>query len=384
MKTSATPQLEGIISKHYEIGDLVNYEQLHSGYVNISYIIETVIKGRKNKYFLRRYKKGIREEEVEFEHSVIKHLVKKEFNLVARVINTRDGKTFVKQFEDGDDEDKDVFYAVFDFLPGEDKYTWFNPACSDEELQNAAAVLAQFHDAVSDLSPEGKRYEPKIIDLLPGIAENVEKYAKRAGKTEFDAYLLENLDPILRTINRTLRAISKREYKQLVHQVIHCDYHPGNLKFQNGKITGLFDFDWSKVDARCFDVALAITYFCITWKGQKDGDLQLNKAAAFLNAYQNTLRGTHSHSHSRGAGLLSDTELKYLPHLISASNIYVLNWAIVDFYGNEVDPHKYLVYLQHSVHIMRWLENEDNWANLEVITQARPDRFRKTCQVLRV
>ncbi len=76
MKTNATSQLEEIISKHYEIGELVNYEQLHSGYVNISYIIETGINGKKNKYFLRRYKKGIREEEVEFEHSVIKHLVK--------------------------------------------------------------------------------------------------------------------------------------------------------------------------------------------------------------------------------------------------------------------------------------------------------------------
>jgi homoserine kinase type II len=350
MRTNAASQPREIISRHYEIGELVDCEQLHLGYVNISYIIETVINDRKNKYFLRRYKKGIREEEVEFEHSVINHLVKKEFNLVARVINTRDGKTFVRQFEDGDDEGKDVFYAVFDFLPGEDKYTWFNPACSDEELQNAAAVLAQFHDAVSDLSPEGKRHEPKIIDLLPRIAENVDRYAKRA-------------------INRTLHAISDREYKQLVHQVIHCDYHPGNLKFQNGKITGLFDFDWSKVDARCFDVALAITYFCTTWEGQKDGDLQLNKAAAFLDDYQNTLRG--SHSHSQGVGPLSDTELEYLPHLISASNIYVLNWAIVDFYGNEVDPHKYLVYLQHCVHIMRWLEKEDNWANLEVIL--RPD-----------
>jgi homoserine kinase type II len=152
MEAYAASQLEEIISKHYAIGELVDYEQLLLGYVNISYVIETVINGKRNKYFLRRYKKGIREEEVEFEHSVIKHLVKKDFNLVARVISTRDGKTFVKQFEDRSDKDKGegVFYAVFDFLPGEDKYTWITPC--DEELKNAAAVLAQFHNAVFDLT----------------------------------------------------------------------------------------------------------------------------------------------------------------------------------------------------------------------------------------
>lgn len=355
MEADAAAQLEEILSNHYEIGELVDYEQLHLGYVNVSYIIETVINGERNRYFLRRYKEGIREEEVEFEHSVINHLIKRNFNLVAGVINTRDRKTFVKQFERGEG----VFYAIFDFLPGEDRYTWVNPACSDEELKNAAAVLAQFHDAVFDLKPEGRRYEPKIVDLLPTVAGNAERCAKKAGETVFDTCLLENLGLILETIERTLRAIREKEYEELVQQVIHCDYHPGNLKFQNSEITGLFDFDWSKIDARCFDVALAITYFCTAWEGEGDGDLELNKAAVFLDAYQSTLGATP------GVGPLSDIELKYLPHMINASNIYVLNWTIEDFYGKEVDPHEYSIYLRHSTHIMRWLENKGNWDRLE-------------------
>lgn len=361
MPNYTASQLKEIISNHYEIGELVGYEQLHLGYVNISYLIETVTDGEKKRYFLRRYREGIKQAEVEFEHSIINHLTKKNFDLVAKVINTKDGKSYVKQFEDRGDRDREegLFCAVFDFLPGQDKYTWVNPACSDEELKNAAAVLAQFHSAVFDLNPEGKRYEPKIIDLLPRIAQNVERCAKRAGKTEFDAYFLQNLSPILETIERTLRAIDEKEYQEMVHLVIHCDYHPGNLKFQNDKITGLFDFDWSKVDARCFDVALAVTYFCTTWEGKEDGDLQLNKAAVFSNAYQNTLKGTH------GVGPLSSIELKYLPHMIDASNIYVLHWAIEDFYSSEVDPHEYSIYLRHGVHIMRWLENKDNWDRLE-------------------
>jgi len=101
MEAYAASQLEQIISKHYAIGELVDYEQLLLGYVNISYIIETVISGNKNKYFLRRYKKGIREEEVQFEHSVIKHLVKKDFNLVARVISTREERPLLSNLRTG-------------------------------------------------------------------------------------------------------------------------------------------------------------------------------------------------------------------------------------------------------------------------------------------
>ncbi|MBL7163934.1 MAG: phosphotransferase [Anaerolineales bacterium] len=388
-------QLKAIISIHYDLGELVDYEQLNLGYVNVSYIITTkpdreayekrvcagsgspcahpffgIIRslvgqlryiieiksnGKNKKYFLRRYKQGIKEEKITFEHSVINHLTKENFRLVARVIPTRDGKTYIKRSESGGN----VFYAIFDFLTGDDRYTWVDPNCSDEDLKAAAAVLARFHNAVFGFIPKGRRYEAKIIDLLPGIAQTVEGCAQKAGKTVFDAYFVKNINLIQETIQRIQRVMEKDEYKELIQLVIHCDYHPGNLKFQNGEITGLFDFDWSKVDVRCFDVALAMTYFCVAWEGKQDGDLQLNKVALFLDAYQNILRDTPD------VGLLGDVELKFLPYLIGASNIYVLNWSIGDFYSTEVNPHEYLTYLQHGIRFLRWLENQDNWGQLK-------------------
>ena len=359
MKTDTASRLGAIIARHYEIGELADYEQLRLGYVNISYAIETVVNGERKKYFLRRYKEGTKAEEIEFEHSIINHLVARHFDLVAQIIETRNGRTYVERLEQG----KSAFYAVFDFLSGEDRYTWTTPTCTDAELRNAAVALAQFHNAVFDLSPVGKRYEPKILDLLPGIAENAERRASGAGETEFDKYLVENLDLMLQTVQRTWRAINEQQCKKMVQQVIHCDYHPGNLKFQNGQVVGLFDFDWSKVDARCFDVALAITYFCTVWEKGRDGDLQLDKTTTFLHAYQETLGDV------QGVGPLTETELECLPHMIHASNLYVLNWTIVDFYGHEADPHEYLIYLKHGVRTMRWLEDRDNWNSLKNATR---------------
>lgn len=358
-----TEQLKAIISENYEIGELRKTRKLDRGYVNTSYEIVTLKNGRDYRYFLRQYKRGIKEEEVRFEHSIIQHLMKKNFELAARIVHTKEGRTYVRQFDRTDDKDKKecIFVALFDFLPGEDRYTWDNPACSNGELANAAAVLAEYHDTVFDLNPEGKRHEPRIIDLLPHIVDSLEKRAKRAGKTDFDTYLLKNVKPILSTVDRTRACIDPKEYEAMVHLAIHCDYHPGNLKFQDGKITGLFDFDWSKVDVRCFDVALAITYFCSAWKGRTNGDLQLDKTAVFLYSYQNAFQG------SQGVGPMNDIERKCLPHMIRASNIYVLHWGVEDFYTRSVDSYEHLRYLRHSVHLMRWLESERNGDQLEKI-----------------
>ncbi len=358
--------LREVISENYEIGDIKKIRKLDRGYVNTSYEIETVRNDKENRYFLRQYKEGIKEEEITFEHSIINHLVKKNFGLVAPLVYTKDGRTYTEQCEGSSagEKGKVAFLSVFEFLPGEDRYTWDNPACNDEELRNGAAVLAHYHDMVFDLNPEGRRYEPRIIDLLPLMAENIRNYAKKGGRTKFDTYFLENLHPILKAIDRMRGSIDEREYEELVHLAIHCDYHPGNLKFQNGEITGLFDFDWSKIDARCFDVALAITYFCTTWEGKEDGDLQLDETAAFLQTYQRTLDST------RWVGPLGEIELKWLPHMIGASNIYVLNWDLDNFYGKKVDPYEYLLYLQHSVRFMTWLEKEGNLSQLEKTIRA--------------
>ncbi|MBA7703765.1 Homoserine kinase [subsurface metagenome] len=143
--------------------------------------------------------------------------------------------------------------------------------------------------------------------------------------------------------------------------MIHRDYHPGNLKFQDDRVTGLFDYDWTRIEARCYDVALAIVNFCVLWWGKQDGHLGLDRVITFLSSYQETLKG------SKEAGPLSHIELRYLPHLVRAGTIYVTHWIIKDFYDNKTDPTLYFQLLEHEALLMRWLDNKDNWDTLEKI-----------------
>lgn len=354
--------LRTLLIEHYDIGEPVDIKKLDRGYINVSYEITTDKAGKKTKYFLRRYKRGIREDEIKFEHSIVSHLMHKGFSLSAGIVRTRGHRTYVKQIEKAGDTDgsngEEVYFAVFEFLPGEDRYTWDNPACSTEELEDMARVLASYHSAVSGLKYDGKRYEPKIIDLLPTIAGNMMKYAKRTGQTKFDAYFLKHLDMILAGIEKTVQRIDRNAYGSMPHLAIHCDYHPGNLKFDDHRVVGLFDFDWSKIDIRLFDVALAVTYACSTWEGKDDGDLLLDRVQVFLKSYQ-----TEAMMHE-DPGPISAVEAEYLPCMIQASNLYVLNWDVDDYYIKKPNPFEYLMYLQHNVRLMRWLEeNHDNLWN---------------------
>ncbi len=132
---------------------------------------------------------------------------------------------------------------------------------------------------------------------------------------------------------------------------IHCDYHPGNLKFENGKGVGLFDFDWSKIDYRVFDVALALFYFTAQWQGADAGCLRLTPFRLFLNGYQETC------THLDRVGPMTPRELRALVPMLAYANLYVLNWSVVDFSEKaDADDNEYYTYIHHGIRVMEWIE----------------------------
>jgi len=83
---------------------------------------------------------------------------------------------------------------------------------------------------------------------------------------------------------------------------------------------------------------------------EEDGDLLLDKLELFLRSYQS------ESVRMKGVGPLQKEEISCLPFMIKASNLYVLNWDVDDFYIKKLNPYEYLIYLQHNVRFMRWLE----------------------------
>lgn len=359
MNQNAHLELQNIL-QHYDLGELSDFQKDLRGFVNTSFTIETIKDGKTKKSFLRRYKSSIKKEELLFEHSVVNHLVEFHSLPVACIHKTRQGKSYVHLYQDETDP-FGVFYAIFDFLQGDDRYTWVDPECTDNEVISSAQTLAKFHDAVADLKPQGKRAEPKILELLAQIKNFLYQCPQRNKQTIFDEYLFENFPLLIGNLEKTLAILSQPETAQLKQCIIHCDFHPGNLKFCGEEVSGLFDFDWSKIDFRLFDVALALWYFFSSWKPHNDGELQIKPLTLFYETYQKWLAKCDS------IPPLTAIERRFLPWMINAGNLYVLNWTILDYYSKDVDPQEYLKFLRHSVNFSRWFENSNQAYQLSKI-----------------
>jgi homoserine kinase type II len=124
MTTDSADGLREVLA-HYDLGTLLASERDERGTVNTSFIIELQKDGAPRRYFLRRYKPGIRPEEIVFEHALIDHLTARGSCPVARVHRTRSGATYLRL---GTPAGESAFYAVFDYLPGEDRYSWVDRA----------------------------------------------------------------------------------------------------------------------------------------------------------------------------------------------------------------------------------------------------------------
>lgn len=345
-------QIIDIVHNHYDIGKVLDIYQIFGGYVNKSYGIYTEKDGQQHTYFIRKYKIGIVENEIRFEHDLIECAIENGLDIAAGLIHAKDGNTFVKITEDNQGKIIDRYFAIYTYLEGEDKYTWDNPTLNDQEYESSARVLAKLHDSTKNFDPKGlERVELKIMDLILTLPEIFRQFAKVDLQNKFHDYYLKSVDEIVEEMERAITLIPPEEVEKMPLNPIHCDIHPGNLKFMDNKAVGIFDFDWAKIDLRLFDVCEALLYFCTSWEEETDGKLLLSKCAIFLRAYQDKLKELG------GLEPLNEAELKYLPEMLIIANVYLFNWCVPAYYADPtLNVFEYKAYLSHHIKLSRYLK----------------------------
>lgn len=346
-----TRQIEEIVDDDYDLGRVVRAERIFGGYVNASFAVWTRTGSGEHRYFVRKYNRAITEREVRFEHALLTHLADHGFDLVSTVFPNRHGGTFVTREEVVDGAPVTVFFGVFRLLEGEDKYTWVQNRLTDKEYDSAARVLAQFHHSAFAFDPgDLAREQPPIMEFVPTLAGTFKECAAQSDGTAFDDFFLGKLPAILDVIAKGVEVES--QLGGLPVTPVHCDYHPGNQKWVDEQVAGLFDFDWSKLDYRVFDVALAVVYFCSSWEGPDQGELRRDKAAVFVRAYQDEA------ARWANPGPMSARELAVLPRMIANANLFVLNWDVTYYYADaDPDVDEYMVYLTENVTLMESIED---------------------------
>jgi homoserine kinase type II len=343
-------QLAEVVATDYDLGEVLRVEQIFGGFENLSFAVIVKDGDGERRNFVRKYKYGTVEREIRYEHALVRHIRQKGFELPARVFETRTGDTLVTREELLGAERVQRFFAVYEMLTGEDKYTWTQNRCTDAEYEDGARILARFHQAAHDFEPgDLVREQPPIMEYLATMAGTFNGYAATTTGTRYDEFFLAKLPGILAAIDRGLALAP--ELEGLPQCPTFCDYHPGNLKWRDGHGVGLFDFDWTKLDYRLFDIAIGIVYFCTSWEDTDDGELRLDKAEIFLKAYQDEA------SRADAPGPVTDGELAALPRMLAIAALYVVSWDIVAYYIDR-DPNddEYLFFLEHNVAFVDFIE----------------------------
>lgn len=341
------------MEQHYDLGKLIQIKEILGGYSNRSFAVWMSTPGHINKYFLRLYNPKTVNSEILFEHALLKHLRANGFTLAATPVACRNHATVVCTPPPENHQGETAFWGLFEFLKGEDKYTWTNTGLSDKELISAAKTLARLHNGWLDfdMRPGVDRVQPRIMEFLPTFNKTYRTFLQQADNRLCDRLLADNFDSICRALADAV--CFDGQFEGMLTIPIHCDYHPGNLKFCDDRCVGVFDFDWSKIDYRLFDVALGLVYFTSVWNDQKTGFWQ-DSFNLFLSTY-------HQACHRlERITPLTRQEHKYLIVMLSIANLYVLNWDLVDFYHSPApDDGAYHSFINHNLKLMRWIAHQE-------------------------
>ena len=344
-------QLAEVVATDYDLGEVVRVEQVFGGFENLSFAVCTKDAQGEHRYFVRKYKYGTGEREIRYEHALVRHIRGNGFHLAAEVFANKAGDTVVTRGELRDGELVSRYFAVYEMLGGEDKYSWVKNRCSDVEYDDAGRVLARFHRAAHDFEPgDLVREQPPIMDFLATLPDTFRQLSQKTTGTRYDAFFLAKLPEILAAIDRGLTL--EPDLDGLPRCPVFCDYHPGNHKWVDEHSVGLFDFDWTKLDYRVFDIAVGLVYFCSSWEGPDDGQLRLDKVGIFLRAYQDEA------ARFDAPGSLTEAELAALPRMIAIAGLYVVNWDIVAYYNDRrPNDDEYLFFLEHNVAFVEFIED---------------------------
>jgi Ser/Thr protein kinase RdoA (MazF antagonist) len=240
----ASDELAEILS-HYDIGKIRKVMRLVGGSSRAPKIVVTTGRGR---FLLKRRFQGKDDVyRVAFAHAVQLHLAKKYFP-IAPLVTTRDEVGTLLQLRGN-------IYELFKFVGGV-RYKG-----SAEETIDTGRQLAKFHQYLAHFKFEWQPLKASFHDstTVRGHLKTVSTKNSQSG----DKRLLETGERLMRLYNASSVRVNELGFDTWPEQVVHGDWHPGNMLFDKGKLVALLDFDSVKIAQPITDLANSMLQFSI-------------------------------------------------------------------------------------------------------------------------
>jgi len=285
-------ELEAVLGC-FEIGEIKRVEPLAKGSRKAPKVVLTTDRGR---YLLKRRAPGRdNPAKVAFSHGVQRHLARSGFPLPL-LQPARDGRTMLVL--DG------RIYEMFEHVSGEP----FDR--SPGAAQDAGRVLGLFHRALegyrADWEPSRNCYHDNngVRTSLNGLPAAIGMHDSVAGQ---ESELQATVNQLYDAYDRASAAVEAAGFRDWPSQVVHTDWHPGNMLFDGGRVSAVIDYDSLHWLPCATDVANAVLQFSILGEGTDP----LSWPAAPDEARVKRFLAGYTSAHA-----LDDEERRLMPHMM--------------------------------------------------------------------
>ena len=270
----STEELARVLS-HYEIGKVKAFKPMSVG-SRIS--AKMVVISEKGEYLLKRRGRGKADfGRVAFSHSVQHFLLSSGFP-VTTIIRPTAENTTILQIDNH-------IYEMFKFVKG------IRYDGSESETIEAGYQLGRFHFILSDFVSKWKAFRSSFHNN-----RNVRTHLADIGSKGVyvrDMQMHETALKLTDYYDICSERVKDGGFSDWPEQVIHGDWHPGNLLYFEGKIVAVLDFDSVKLAPAVTDMANGMLQFSIIAdKGGPSGwpdHFEAGRMSNFLNGYSRML-----------------------------------------------------------------------------------------------
>ena len=233
------------VLSHYDVGVVHRVKPLFAGNRRAPKVI---VRADKGTFLLKRRPKG-RDDlaRVAFAHAVQRHLASRAFPVTSLLMTSDERKTVLNI--------DNHIYELFTYVSGA------RCDASPEATEDAGRQLANLHQRLGDFAHDYEPFRGSFHDSST-VRQHLTmiRADKRAGSAVRTAAVTESL---LVRYDRSSVRVNKLGYSSWKRQVVHGDWHPGNLLFSNWRVVGVVDFDSIRIAPPVTDLANGMLQFSI-------------------------------------------------------------------------------------------------------------------------
>lgn len=269
----------------FKLGQLKAFEGIVDGVENTNYRLET----DKDRFILTLFEKRVNAEELPFYLSFMEHLQQAGIPCPAAATDASGARIFTMNGKAA---------IITSFLDG----AWPKDGITAEHCRAVGNMLGRMHNAAATFRI--KRHNTMALPAWRSLVT--------ASATEADT--LE--DRLYSFLDSEMGTLEKSWPRNLPRGAVHADLFPDNVFFKDGSISGVIDFYFACTDLFVYDLMLTFNPWCF----DKDGVLDTQKSAAFLNAYH-------------AVRPLSAAEIKALPLMARAGAVRIISTRLYDWFN---------------------------------------------------